>query len=223
MEMKAGHTQGLHDEKAEHELEYWRNVKTREGVLSNRHYEYFYTTHFGIDKEWYKNKKILDIGCGPRGSLEWANVAAERVGLDPLAERYVELRVGNHGMRYVTAHSEEIPFSDQYFDVVCSFNSLDHVDDLDQTIREIIRVINHEGLFLLLTDVDHRPTMTEPIAYSWDIVDKFSPHLRILDTKHYEKTSSGIYQSIRAAIPYDHSNSAQRYGILSANLIKPGS
>ena len=30
-----------------------------------------------------------DIGCGPRGSLEWATMAAERVGLDPPVNKYL--------------------------------------------------------------------------------------------------------------------------------------
>jgi len=39
--------------------------------------------YFGLSKDFYKGKKILDIGCGPRGSLEWADMTLERVGLDP--------------------------------------------------------------------------------------------------------------------------------------------
>ena len=26
--------------------------------------------------------RVLDVGCGPRGSLEWATMAARRVGID---------------------------------------------------------------------------------------------------------------------------------------------
>lgn len=56
------------DTKGMHELSYWKNIKAKEGVLSNRHYMYFYTTHFGLDEAFYKGKKILDIGCGPRAA-----------------------------------------------------------------------------------------------------------------------------------------------------------
>jgi ubiquinone/menaquinone biosynthesis C-methylase UbiE len=53
------------------------------------------------------------------------------VGIDPLAKEYERLNGGLHGMTYVAARSEEIPFPEGYFDVVSSFNSLDHVDGLD--------------------------------------------------------------------------------------------
>jgi hypothetical protein len=59
------------------ELKYWERVRNSEGVLSNDHYRHFYTAHFGLDASHYDGKVILDIGCGPRGSLEWADAATD--------------------------------------------------------------------------------------------------------------------------------------------------
>jgi ubiquinone/menaquinone biosynthesis C-methylase UbiE len=203
-----------------HELAYWKAQKGKEGTLRNDHYQYFYTDHFGLSSSFYSGKRVLDIGCGPRGSLEWADMASERIGLDPLANKYLKLGASDHKMRYLSAHSESIPFPDGYFDVVCSFNSLDHVSDLKATIAEIIRVVKPGGLFLLLSDVNHNPTACEPIEYSWDIVRSFQPHFEILEAKHYEKKADGLYQSVREAIPYDHRDTRRRYGALSAKFRK---
>lgn len=204
-----------------YELEYWQRRKLKENDLSNEHYKYFYTKHFGLDESFYKGKRILDIGCGPRGSLEWAETAAERVGIDPLVESYRILGIDKHKMRYIKKGAEDIPFEEEYFDVVSSFNSLDHVDDLDQVIAEIIRVIAPGGLFLLITDVNHALTKREPIEFSWAIVSKFSSNLELLEEKHFERNSEGIYTSIRANIPYGHSNPKRRYGVLSVKFMKP--
>jgi hypothetical protein len=73
--------------KERHEMEYWKSRVAAEGRLKNGHYLELYTSHFGLEPEFYRGKRILDIGCGPRGSLEWADMAAERIGLDPLARR----------------------------------------------------------------------------------------------------------------------------------------
>jgi ubiquinone/menaquinone biosynthesis C-methylase UbiE len=208
--------------KAESEMQYWRTVleKEKDGVLSHRHFEHFYTTHFNLNKSYYKHKRILDIGCGPRGSLEWADNALQRIGLDPLAKSYKELGIGKHKMLYIASPAENIPFADEYFDIVTSFNSLDHVDHIDKTIEEIIRVTKPGGFFLLLTDVNHKSTPTEPISFSWDILEKFQPQMRVFEKTFYEKSRNGIYQSITAGILYDHSNATQRYGVLSAKLQK---
>jgi SAM-dependent methyltransferase len=203
------------------ELAYWKKARAKEGVLENEHYEQFYTTHFGLGKESYVGKRVLDIGCGPRGSLEWADGTLDRVGLDPLADQYLKLGGDKQKMRYVPTGVENAPFEDGYFDVVCSFNSLDHVDDLDKAISEIKRLIAPGGMFLLLTEVDHDPTPCEPIEFSFDIVDKFKPELTLVEERHYEKTHpTGMYQSILMPKVYDHSNKQRRYGIVSAKFEK---
>jgi SAM-dependent methyltransferase len=206
--------------KEDAELRYWRERRSSEGTLSNRHYERFYTEHFGLDAGFYAGRRILDVGCGPRGSLEWASDASRRVGLDPLADAYRELGTDAHAMEYMAAACEAIPFPNAYFDVVCSFNSLDHVDDLDGSIAELTRVVAVGGLFLLLTDVNHAPTECEPMVFSWDVVDRFRPALRVLRVEHYERAERGMYQSIDAAVPYDHDDPMQRYGVLSASMVR---
>lgn len=207
-------------DKGAHEIEYWRRIKEQEGVLSNRHYRYFYTDHFGLSYEFYKDKQVLDIGCGPRGSLEWAQHTRERVGLDPLADEYLTLGATDHDMQYCSAGSESIPYPDHHFDVVTSFNSLDHVDDLEQTINEIKRVTRPGGLFLLLSDVNHQPTPCEPICFSWDVVKRFEPEFAVEKVDHFEKNEPGMYKSIQSGELYDHSNPVPRTGVISAKFVR---
>ena len=218
----------MRSSKAESELAFWHNRLKQQGALTNDHYERVYTTHFGLEKAFYRGKKILDIGCGPRGSLEWAVEADVRVGIDPLAEAYRQLGTSRHAMQYVAGGAEGLPFPDSSFDVVCSLNSLDHVDNLDKTIIEICRVLAPRGYFLLLTEIHRHPTVLEPIAFSWDIVARFQPELAIIEQGQVEYTVfspegfGDIYQSLRQGTPYDHSNVRERNGILSAKFRKGG-
>jgi len=202
------------------ELAYWSERKDSEGRLANHWFERFYTTHFGLSLADYTDKRVLDIGCGPRGSLEWATTARERVGLDPLADEYRQLGSDEHSMVYVAAGAESIPFPDGYFDIVCSFNSLDHVDNLHDAIGEIKRVARVGGLVLLLTDVHEEPTPQEPICFGWDVVDVCGPELVPQTIACYEKSASGMYQSVEQAVLFDHADPARRYGILSARFVR---
>lgn len=206
----------LRSKRAE-ELAYWQRVRASEVELKNWWYEKAFTDAFGLEGIFYRGKRILDIGCGPSGSLEWADMAAERVGLDPLADSYKKLRSSKHKMVYVAACSEAIPFPDAYFDVVSSFNSLDHVDDLEATIREIERVT--ADTLLLVTDVNHAPTRAEPQTFSWNIVGKFTG-FQVTDLRRYEKDDRGIYASIERAVPYNDEDQRPRYGVLLARLTK---
>lgn len=210
--------QALTSEKTAAEMAYWRERKRVEGALENSHYKYFYTEHFELDDNYYSGKKLLDIGCGPRGSLEWATMAGLRIGIDPLADYYKMLGTDKHVMEYIATGSESIPFPDEYFDSVTSFNSLDHVDNLEVSIQEIKRVLKPGGTFLLLSDVNHKPTICEPISFSWDIVDKFKDSFTLIKLNHYEKSTDGIY--VKNAIPFDHNNKTDRYGVVSAMFTK---
>lgn len=202
------------------ELDYWSLQKTNEGRLQNSWYERFYTSHFGLTHDDYAGTRVLDIGCGPRGSLEWASMAAERVGVDPLADDYLALGAADHEMTYVAAGAEHIPFGDGHFDIVCSFNSIDHVDDLDASIAEIKRLLKVGGLFLLLTDVHEEPTPQEPVCFDWDVLQRFEPELKAQSVACLEKTDAGMYVSVEAGVPFDHADERQRYGVLSARFVR---
>jgi SAM-dependent methyltransferase len=149
------------------ELAFWSGTATREGGrLGNDHYRFFYTDFFGLAADDYYGKSIIDVGCGPRGSLEWAEGATERVGLDSLAEKYRALGTERHAMRYIAATAEAIPFPAKHFDFVTCFNALDHVENLLAALAEIQRVLKPDGTFLLIVEVNHEPTVTEPVTVS---------------------------------------------------------
>lgn len=203
------------------ELEYWRERRRTQGPLEagSPHYTWFFCEFFDRTPEDYRGKRILDIGCGPRGSLEWADPAAERVGLDPLADEYVRLHERPQKMSYVAGNAEAIPFPDGHFDVVSSFNSLDHVDDLAAAIEEISRVTAHGGDLLLLCDVGHEPTPTEPQAFGWEIMDRFAADWEVVQRRDYERPTDNMYDNVRSHDrEFDHADTSPRPGLLTARL-----
>jgi SAM-dependent methyltransferase len=200
------------------ELTYWLKKQAEEGVLRNDHYEFLYTEHWGLTRSAYEGKSIVDIGCGPRGSLEWATNAAKRVGLDSLVPQYKRLGIDKHGMTYVAHGIESTPFSDGEFDFVASVNSLDHVDDLDLAIKEIKRITKVGGLFLLLVEVNHEPTVCEPHSLTWSVVESFKPEFEEVNVRHYEMTGHDMRATITGPA-FDHSaGDPNRPGMLSAML-----
>jgi len=201
------------------ELCYWKTVKLlSKNLTKNSHYKYFYTDNFSIPLEFYKDKTILDIGCGPRGSLEWADMAKERIGMDPLAEQYLKMGAKDHKMSYVKAYVENIPYPDSYFDVICSFNSLDHVEDMEHACKEIKRTLKNDGLFLLLVDIHTMPTLTEPQTMNWNFIGEYFPEFEVLEEKHLERTETyKIYSNVRNSKP---AKEGAVTGVLTAKLKK---
>lgn len=203
------------------ELAYWKGRKKIEGALTNDYYKYFYTTHFGLDDAFYMGKFILDIGCGPRGSLEWALMASRRIGLDPLANEYLHLGARDHRMEYLDGRVEDIPIASGKCDVIFSFNSLDHVDDIGQALKEIKRITRPEGYFLLLVEVNHPPTDCEPHNLSPDeIIEMLKPEFACESVRVYRRAGRGIYDSIESGTELDIREWQSAKGYMSAKFIR---
>ncbi len=158
-------------QKEEAELRFWRGRYEAENGALGHHGKELYCDHFGVETDFYAGKRVLDVGCGPRGTLEWADMAAERVGLDPLVPRYRDLGIDRHAMRYVAAGAEQMPFDADSFDIVTTMNSLDHVDDVDAAVAELGRVAAPGATWFLLVEAGAPPTATEPQTIDWEFLD----------------------------------------------------
>lgn len=212
--------------KAHSEMVFWRSRFKREGGrFNNDHFEFNYTTLFQLPLEFYRGKRVLDIGCGPRGSLEWASMAAQRVGLDPLLPGYLkEFQIDRvHQMQYVAAPSECMPFPDRSFDVVCAFNSLDHVEDLSRVISEIRRVLTPSGTFLLIVELNHPPTATEPYTISEaEARAILGDGYRLQDFQAFEIGDHNIYRQVRENRLFDYHDQTTRPAIAAARFTGAG-
>jgi 2-polyprenyl-6-hydroxyphenyl methylase/3-demethylubiquinone-9 3-methyltransferase len=99
-----------------------------------------------------QNLSVLDVGCGG-GILseEFARVGCRVTGIDPSTPSLETAR--NHAAKeglpieYRQANGESIPFNADSFDVVVCCDVLEHVDDLEKTIREVARVLKPGGMF----------------------------------------------------------------------------
>ncbi|BAZ43786.1 glycosyl transferase family protein [Chondrocystis sp. NIES-4102] len=209
------------DEKSQKELDFWqKKIQSEGGKLKNSWYVDLFTNHFKIASGFYTDKKILDIGCGPRGTLEWANMASERIGLDHYADYYAQLAINSHQMQYVSAKAHSIPFDDNYFDVVSAFNVLEYIHDISAVLTEIFRVLKPGGIFLLLSDVGldfqqkksiTTTTFAQLVGSDWEIID----------VDYYEKKDNGIYKCLSQAIRYDQADTTKRGFIASVLAYKP--
>jgi 2-polyprenyl-6-hydroxyphenyl methylase/3-demethylubiquinone-9 3-methyltransferase len=102
--------------------------------------------------EW-SGKSVLDLGCG--GGFvaeELARRGAHVTGLDPSAPLLNVAR--NHAAKsslkidYKLGSGEKIPADDASFDVVVCVDVLEHVEDLEQVLSEVRRVLKPDGWFV---------------------------------------------------------------------------
>jgi uncharacterized protein YbaR (Trm112 family) len=149
------------------ELDFWHGMFDGPPYDHSGRYHYLFFDRMRLRPDFFENRRVLDIGCGPHGSLDCLEGAAVRVGLDPLAESYLQFRDNAYKTQYVCGVAEDLPFQDHSFDIVTSMNSLDHVDNLAPVLAEIDRAIAPGGHFVLFTDIHEEPTTCEPTSMPW--------------------------------------------------------
>lgn len=95
----------------------------------------------------------LDLGCGTGELMKLIlqqNEDKSLYGID-LAENMLEVakeKLGNHA-KLILGDSEQLPFSDNYFDVVYCNDSFHHYPAPDKVLSEISRVLKPNGVFVM--------------------------------------------------------------------------
>lgn len=103
---------------------------------------------------WCRGLEVLDLGCGVGyGTAHLADTARRVVGgdLDPDSIDYARRRYGGENVEFVELDATALPFEGSTFDTVCSFETIEHVDDPDLLVREAARVIRPTGTLLVST------------------------------------------------------------------------
>jgi SAM-dependent methyltransferase len=103
---------------------------------------------------WCRDAEVLDAGCGVGyGSAFLGSVARHVVGVDrdEPAIAYARARYSGPTVEFRVGDVLALDVPDASFDAVCSFETIEHVDDADAFIAEMARVLRPDGVFLVST------------------------------------------------------------------------
>ena len=109
---------------------------------------------YALAMEYTRGKTILDIACGEGyGSNLIAREAEKVVGVD-VDDKTIKLAKEKYkvkNLEFIRGEVENIPCASQAFDVVVSFETIEHTEKQEQMLSEIKRVLKPGGLLIMST------------------------------------------------------------------------
>jgi ubiquinone/menaquinone biosynthesis C-methylase UbiE len=128
--------------------------------------------YFTVPPKDHIRGRVLDVGSFVGGrTVAWA----ERYGLDTvhgvdISEEYAAAASQFSRSRQITGHflvgcAEKLPYADETFDTVLSFNTFEHVQDARKALQECHRVLRRGGKMVVTF-----PGFFQPLAHHLDMV-----------------------------------------------------
>lgn len=141
--------------------EYARWIRTQIHTLYGINEQGFFPFLFE-NYEFKENDKILELGCGD--AIQWKDridqlPSGVTLVLSDYSQESLDLicdKIKNHPRVIIELIDiQEIPFTDQSFDVVIANHMLYHIQDLEQGLSEVERILKKNGTFYASTNGIH--------------------------------------------------------------------
>lgn len=152
-----------------------RYLPTEQGRIRLEHYH-----RYAMVLDVVKQKDVLDVACGEGyGSFLMADVARSVVGVDISDEAVQHASSIYNNLTFLQGSATALNFADASFDVVVSFETIEHLAEQAQMLAEIRRVLRPDGVLVISSP--NRP------VYSEESGEHNEFHVKELDFKEFDE------------------------------------
>jgi len=156
------------------EKEWWEQGPSVHSHFSKQYWADFLSED-GLSFDDFKDKRVLEIGCGPFGIIHYVEDASQKIGIEPLVFDYIEMRIGVFSnTSTVSGVGENLPLPNDCIDFVILCNVLDHARDPSRILSEAYRVLRNGGKVYLVVNIFPRPLV--PFRDLLSAIDKPHPY-----------------------------------------------
>jgi len=105
--------------------------------------------------QFVKSKTVLDAACGSGygSSLMLEKGASQVIGIDNSSEAidFCKKNFPEKNLEFHVAECTQLPFNNTQFDLVVSFETIEHLQNQENFVSEISRVLNNDGILVIST------------------------------------------------------------------------
>lgn len=124
-----------------------------------------------VDKYIKNNSKLLDLGCGFKGSflINQKSKISEGTGYDL---KVTKQKITNNIKLFSKRLDKNLNLPRNYYDVVTSLAVVEHLDNPEQMIRQVYTTLKNSGSLILTTPSPISKKVLEFLAYRLHIVSE---------------------------------------------------
>jgi SAM-dependent methyltransferase len=103
-----------------------------------------------------KGKRVLDLasgeGYGSKMMSDAGALSVTGIDIDDKAIEHAQSRYGSANVQFLKGSISAVPITDDHsFDVIVCFEAIEHIQDHDQLLQEVKRLLRPDGLFIVST------------------------------------------------------------------------
>lgn len=149
-------------------------------------YEHYH--RYAFSKRLVVDKVVLDAACGEGyGSNILSDVASHVTGLDidEASVKHAQQRYQKPNLSFVQGSCIELPFDDNSFDVVVSFETLEHLAQQKEMLVEFNRVLKPDGIIVISTPDKKHYSDAVDFKNEFHVKELYQNEFKVLLDKHW--------------------------------------
>jgi SAM-dependent methyltransferase len=196
----------------------WTGERFVLGLTGQAAFEHFHRYLFGT--QFCDGRAVLDIACGEGyGSYLLAQVATKVLGVDndEATIRHAKRKYETEQLNFAVGTCTNIPAEDHSVDVVVSFETLEHINEQNDFLKEVGRVLRPPGLLIMSTPdrTVYSPGQTNP----FHLRELSKPEFSQLLNSHFDHVQVGLQKAVAGSAIFpeqDRGSSLQVFGRLDS-------
>lgn len=150
-------------------------------------------SRYNFASKFVKDRTVLTAGCGTGYGLEYLNSARRIINID-ISKNAVNYAKTNNFLKtasdYLVMDAANMAFKRDIFDIVISFEVIEHIKNYKKYLKEIYFVLKNGGLYIMSTPNKNTYSLAESRSENIFHVKEFSfIELKNILERHFKKVS----------------------------------